>query len=358
MSQKPAPKRRGARVSPQNRYLATERIDDLEQLEFDDELPDAQFLRTQFLPDDSRSIVSENDSPDLSFRYSLNPYRGCEHGCAYCYARPTHEYLGLSAGVDFETQVFVKHRAPELFRAWLNRPAWQPEVVCFSGVTDCYQPAERRFALTRGCLQVALESRQPVAIVTKNMLVLRDLDLLTEMSARRLVSVNVSLTTLDHELAWTMEPRTSSPARRLEAIRRLADAGVLVRVLTAPVIPGLNDSEIPQLLGAAADAGAQSASYILLRLPLTVKPVFLDWLAAHYPDRAPKVVSRIQNVRSGKMNDSQFGVRHRGSGNIAAQIGQSFRLFARKHGLDQPLPPLDFSQFRPVPAAGGQMKLF
>lgn len=357
--QPPQAKRRGAQVSPDNRFLPVQHVADFEHREYDEELrQENRVLPTEFIADESRSIISENNSPDLGFRYSLNPYRGCEHGCAYCYARPTHEYLGLNAGLDFESKIYVKHRAAALFRDWLNRPNWQPEVVCFSGITDCYQPAERQFQLTRACLQVALEARQPVSIVTKNSLITRDIELLTEMAQRRIVHVNISVTTLDSKLAHEMEPRTSVPTRRLETIHKLSAAGIPVRVMAAPVIPGLNDSEIPAILQAAAKAGATTAAYILLRLPLTVKPVFLDWLARRFPNRQSKVMSQIQATRNGELNDSGFGTRLCGSGEIAGQIQQTFRVFARKHSLDGPLLKLDYSQFHPPRASNGQLRMF
>ena len=247
----PPQKGRSAAGDPPNRFLAVHRAADPDaELDPEDD-PSQQRVATQFLPDRSESIVTENDSPDVPFRYSVNPYRGCEHGCSYCYARPSHEYLGLGAGLDFESKIFVKERAPELFARWLARDGWQPEMICFSGITDCYQPAERNYALTRGCLQVAAEARQPIGIITKNRLVTRDLDVLRPMAERSLVHVSISITTLDEQLARRMEPRTSRPAARLEAIRELSKAGVPTRVMVAPVIPGLNDSEIPQILKAA-----------------------------------------------------------------------------------------------------------
>ena len=265
------PKGRAAHSSPPNRFEKVHVEPDYEQLEHDEEFLEALGTRpTEFLPDTSQTIISENDSPDVPFRYSLNPYRGCEHGCAYCYARPTHEYFGLNAGLDFESKIFVKHRAPELFREFLARDRWQSELIAMSGVTDCYQPAERQFRLTRGCLEVALEARQPMGIITKNALVLRDLDLLGEMARLNLVHVHLSVTSLDEELARTMEPRTSRPAARLRAITALTAAGVPTSAMVAPVIPGLNDSEIPALLAALAAAGAIKAGYTLVRLPLAV----------------------------------------------------------------------------------------
>ncbi len=349
---------RGSPLAPGNRFEATHRQADLEQVAHDEEyLNSLRRVPTQYLPDDSATIVSENNSPDLGFRYSVNPYRGCAHGCAYCYARPTHEYLGLNAGIDFETRVLVKHRAPELFRKFLARRSWQPQLIAFSGVTDCYQPAERRFRLTRGCLEVAAECRQPIGIVTKNALVTRDLDVLTQMAAHNHIGVAISLTSLDGELARELEPGTSKPAARLRTITTLAEAGVPTQVMLAPIIPGLNDMEIPQLLQAAHEARAQYASYILLRLPLAVKPIFLDWLTRVRPDDAQRVESRIRGTRDGKLNDAGFGSRHRGEGELAGQISASFKVFARKFGLDQkPAAPSANGFVRP--SLDGQQRLF
>jgi DNA repair photolyase len=355
----PKPTGRGSHINPPNRFEAVHAEADLEHFEHDPELlPDTSRPPTQYLPDNSQSIVSENDSPDIPFRYSLNPYRGCSHGCAYCYARPTHEYLGFSAGLDFETKVMVKHQAAELFRAFLARPAWKPELIVLSGVTDCYQPAEREFRLTRQLLEVALEARQPMGIITKNALVTRDLDLLREMSSRRLVQVNLSITTLDAELARTMEPRTSTPTAKLKAIRTLADAGIPVRVMVAPIIPGLTDSHIPAVLKAVAEAGAQAAGYTMLRLPLSVKPVFLEWLQRTQPDSRQRIESAIRSTRDGALNSSQFGKRMAGSGPRADQIKQIFRTFAKKYGLDRKLPEYDFEQFCPPLSHTGQLRLF
>jgi DNA repair photolyase len=353
-------KGRGSALSPANRFLAFEREPDLEHGRADGDEDDVQRdgRRTQFLADRSQSIISENDSPDVPFRYSLNPYRGCEHGCAYCYARPSHEYLGFNAGIDFESKILVKDQAPDLFRRWLARDGWQPEMICFSGITDCYQPAERRLRLTRACLEVALEARQPVGVITKNALVTRDLDVLTEMARLKLVHVSLSVTTLDEELARRMEPRTSPPSARLRAITELAAAGVPTRAMCAPVIPGLNDSEIPRLLAAAKRAGAMGAGYVLLRLSGSVRPVFLDWLAQSEPTRAARVESLIRQTREGSLNDTRFGSRMKGTGLIARQIEQTFRTFARRFKLDQPLPEFDVTQFRAPRVPGGQMRLF
>jgi len=355
----PAPRGRGSPIRPANRFGETHAEPDLEQVaENPEHLDELGQVPTTYLPDASRSIISENESPDLPFRYSLNPYRGCQHGCAYCYARPTHEYLGLSAGLDFESKIFIKHRAAELFHEWLARDCYEPDTVILSGVTDCYQPGEREFRVTRSCLEVALEARQPVSIITKNALVTRDLDLLTELAERKLVAVGVSITTLDTELARIMEPRTSSPQARLRTLRELSAAGVPTRVMAAPLIPGLNDSELPAILAAARDAGARTAGYILLRLPLTVRPVFLEWLHRTQPTRAERIEGLIRSTREGALNQSRFGARFRGTGPMAEQIRQTFTVFARRYGLDKPVQRLDTSQFqRPLPKSG-QMRLF
>jgi DNA repair photolyase len=321
------------------------------------ESPERTRLKTQFFADDSQAILASNDSPDVGFRWSVNPYRGCELGCAYCYARPSHEYLGFDAGLDFETRIMVKHHAPELLRAALARPNWRGELIAFSGVTDCYQPAEREYRLTRGCLEVCAETSQAVTIITKNALVTRDIDLLAPLAARNVASVNISVTTLDAELARELEPRTSPPAKRLAAIRELSDAGVGVCALLAPIIPGLNDEEIPAILAAAREAGATSASYVLLRLPLAVEPIFRDWLQRHVPDKRARVEARIRDTRGGKLSDSQFGRRHRGEGVYAEQIAATFKVFAHKLGFSRGWMPLDESQFTP-PTTGGQLRLF
>jgi DNA repair photolyase len=283
--------RHGSMIDPPNRFERTRHEADLEHLEWDQEyLTGLNERQVEYLTDASKSIVSENDSPDVGFRYSVNPYRGCQHGCSYCYARNSHEYLGLNAGLDFETKIIVKQDAPQLLRDFLSKKSWKPEVIVFSGVTDCYQPAERQFKLTRQCLEVALECHQPVGIITKNALVVRDIDILREMASLRLVHVNISVTSLDPELARIMEPRTSTPAARLRAIQTLTAAKIPARVMVAPIIPGLNDSEIPAILGASKDAGAGSAGHVLLRLPLSVRPVFVDVPAA------PTAVSETENV--------------------------------------------------------------
>lgn len=358
-SERPRPRRTGAGFRPPNRFGGAHFEVDPAALSDDPETVAAlEDPRVRYLPDRSRSVVSANDSPDVGFRFSLNPYRGCQHGCSYCYARPTHEYLGLDAGVGFETTILVKHDAPALLREFLGRPGWGAEPVVLSGVTDPYQPAEVRFGITRGCLEVAADCRQPVALITKNALILRDLPLIARLAADRLVQVNVSVTTLDAELARGMEPRTSPPAARLRAIRGLAEAGVPVRVLVAPVIPGLTDAEIPAILDAAREAGAIGAGYGLVRLPLAVGPIFWEWLDRTRPGRADRVRRRIRECRGGRANDSTFGRRMVGTGEFAARIADLFRLFRRRAGLDGPLPPLESGRFRPPADPAGQMFLF
>jgi DNA repair photolyase len=350
---------RGAQISPGNRFERTQLVPDLEQLAADDELlAEKQRPPTVFLPNNTRRIINTNDSPDIPFRYSLNPYRGCEHGCAYCYARPGHETLGMNAGLDFETKIIAKYDAPTLLRDELADPRWTPDTISISGVTDCYQPADRQFQITRGCLQVLLEARNPLGIVTKNALVTRDLDILVPLAELHLVHVYVSITTLDAELARTMEPRTSTPAARLKAIEQLSAAGVPVGVMIAPIIPGLNDIEIPQVLKAARDAGAKSAGHTLVRLPLAVAPIFEDWLRRAYPLKAERVLSLIRSTRDGKLNDSQWGRRMRGEGAYAETLSATFAAFKRKLGIEGRLSKLDPSNFRPPKSTDGQLSLF
>lgn len=350
--------RHGSRIDPPNRFISVHAEPDFEQLEWDQEHLRGISDRTiEYIPDSSRSIVSENNSPDIPFRYSVNPYRGCMHGCSYCYARPGHEYLGFNAGLDFETRIVFKPDAPALFREFLGRSSWKPEPITFSGVTDCYQPAERQFQLTRQCLQVALDCRQPVSIITKNALVVRDLEILKGLAEYGLVHVFVSITTLDSQLARDMEPRTSIPSARLRAVRILAEAGIPVGVMVAPLIPGLNDSEIPALLQAAKEAGAMTAGSVLLRLPLTVEPVFQEWLTRTQPLKAERILGLIRRTRNGKLNDSSFGTRMTGSGEIADQIKSIFHVVRQKLGFTN-LPPLDCTRFRPAVPRNGQQWLF
>ena len=346
---------RGVANNPANRFERLHRQPEA----FDD--PDildggaAQLPQTVYLHDTSQSIISENDSPDVPFRYSINPYRGCSHGCVYCYARPTHEWLGFSAGLDFETQIMVKSAAPELLRKELMKPKYSPDHLSMSGVTDCYQPAEKQFRITRGCLEVLAEFRHPVGIVTKNHLVTRDIDLLSSLAKLESVAVYLSITTLDPELSRKMEPRTSSPRRRLEAVKMLADAGIPVGVLTAPVIPGLNDHEIPNILKAAAEAGARFAGFVSLRLPHGVAPMFEEWLGLHYPNHKEKVLSRIKSMRDGKLNDANFGSRMTGTGIWAEQIRAMFELGKKAAGIEWKMPRLEAKHFK---RPGEQLKLW
>jgi DNA repair photolyase len=305
---------------------------------------------TQFFRDSSRTIIARNDSPDVGFDASINPYRGCEHGCTYCYARPTHEYLGFSAGLDFETKIMVKEDAPELLRRELAAPRYQPQPLALSGVTDPYQPIERRLGLTRRCLEVLVEFRNPVVIVTNSHLVTRDCDLLMELARFHAVSVFVSVTTLDAELARAMEPRATSPAGRLAAIEELGRAGVPVGVLIAPVIPGLTDHELPAIIKAVAAAGAGSAGYVLLRLPLAVAGLFEQWLDRHRPASRDKVLGRIRAMRDGRLNDARFGSRMRGDGVMAEQIHALFDVACRQAGLNERRLELSTAAFRRPPS--------
>jgi DNA repair photolyase len=332
---------RGAGDNPPNRFepLHYEREPD----EPGDEGPNPQ---TMFLKDVSRSLITTNDSPDVGFDASINPYRGCEHGCIYCYARPTHEYLGFSAGLDFETRIMVKEDAPDLLRRQLSAPHWQPKVLGISGVTDPYQPIERHLQLTRRCLQVLAEFRNPAIIITKNRLVTRDIDVLAELAEHKAASVLVSVTTLEGGLARILEPRATQPAGRLAGIAELARAGIPVGVLVAPVIPGLTDHEMPRILQAAREAGAGGAGYVLLRLPLAVAPLFEDWLERHFPEKKSKVLGRIRSLRGGKLNDSRFGSRMCGEGELADVLKEMFTIACRKAGFHGRGPELSTAAFR------------
>jgi DNA repair photolyase len=310
---------------------------------------------TQIFEDQTRSVLNKVESPDIPFSWSLNPYRGCEHGCIYCYARPGHEFLGLSMGLDFETKIHAKPRAAEILREELSRPRWLGETIALSGVTDPWQPIEREQEITRRCLEVLVEHRQATAVITKNKLILRDLDLLAALAAHGAVHAAVSITTLDNELAAKMEPRASSPRDRLTAIRELTRAGIPVRIMTAPMIPGLNDHEMPKILEAAAEAGAVGAGYAMLRLPYQIKDLFMEWLTRNFPDRAGKVESLIRQVRGGELNTAEFGTRMRGEGPIAAKVSATFNIFARRYGLDQPLPKLNQAAF--VRPSRGELSL-
>jgi len=302
---------------------------------------------TLFLRDDSRSIIARNESPDVPFDASINPYRGCEHGCIYCYARNYHEYLGFSAGLDFETRILVKEDAPELLRHELGSPRWRPQVLGVSGATDPYQPVERKLELTRRCLEVLVDCRNPVSIVTKSALVTRDSDLLAELARFNAASVALSIPTLSGDLVRVMEPRTSHPRERLKAISQLAAQGIPCGVMVAPVIPGLTDHELPAVIEAATDAGAVFAIWLMLKLPGAVSGLFQDWLQQHFPDRQEKVLNRIRSLRGGRLSDSRFGRRMRGEGVFSEQVRALFDAACKKHGLNGPSPALSTSSFRP-----------
>ncbi|MBI5475073.1 MAG: PA0069 family radical SAM protein [Ignavibacteriae bacterium] len=334
---------RSAGFNPPNRF---EKLH-LEPLDIDvPSEPDEPQLQTTFYLDSSKTILAKNDSPDLPFDYSINPYRGCEHGCIYCYARPSHEYLGFSAGLDFESKIMVKMDAAKLLSETLRKESWQPQMVAFSGNTDCYQPAERKLQLTRECLKVFLDHRNPVGLITKNALVLRDLDLLQEMAKYNLIHVMLSITSLDAQLIRKMEPRTSSPENRLNAIEELARNGVPVGVNIAPTIPGLTDEELPAILKSAAERGAQSAGYLLLRLPGAVEPLFLNWLGRELPERSGKIINRIRDTRQGELSEARFGKRMRGEGEIAAAIHSLFEINMRKYNLNKRWHGLSTEHFR------------
>lgn len=335
---------RGPNLAPPNRF-ASEWVElDPEDGAGEEDPP--RTVRTWWGIDHASTILTRNDSPDIPFTWSLNPYRGCEHGCAYCYARPTHEYLGFNAGLDFETRILVKDRAADLLRAALARPSWVPDPLVMSGVTDCYQPVERRLRITRSCLEVLAECRHPVGVVTKNALITRDLDLLAPLAGWGACRVGVSLTTLDPGLARRLEPRAAGPALRLETIRKLSGAGIPVVAMLAPVIPAVNDHEIPRLLQAAADAGARHAAFILLRLPHAVKDVFSGWLDMHLPERREKVLSQLRSFHGGDLYRAAFATRRTGTGPAAERLRALFRVWAGRTGLDRPLEPLSTAAFR------------
>ena len=347
----PTVKGRGAAQNPSNRF---EKI----HLEPDEEWnPDENgSIRTRYLRDTTQSFINYNNSPDVGFEASINPYRGCEHGCIYCFARPTHEYLGFSAGLDFESRIMVKEDGPELLRKELSAPKWKPQTIVMSGVTDCYQPIERKLKLTRRCLEVLAEFRNPVAIITKNHLVTRDIDFLGELARHNAAAVNVSITTLDATLTPRLEPRASLPEFRLAAVRELSAAGIPVNVMVAPVIPGITDHEMPRIIEAAAEAGAISVGFTPVRLPWAVAPLFENWLTRHFPDRKEKVLNRIREMRGGKLNDPNFGSRMRGAGIFAEQIRRVFEIACRRAGLPKKNVDLSTASFR-VPA-GPQLTLF
>lgn len=354
-----SPTARGTNTNPAGRFealtLDTDFDDGWDMSGEDDDFPEHK-LRTQFFNDHNKSILTYNNSPDLPRSVMLNPYRGCEHGCVYCFARPSHEYLGLSAGLDFESKIFVKKSAPTLLRKTLAAKRYRPQAISISGNTDPYQPIERRLQITRQCLKVLAEFRHPVGIITKNHLVTRDIDILQELAQHQAIAVNISLTSLDSHLIKSMEPRTSRPKARLRAIEKLSAAGIPVNVLMGPIIPGLTDHEIPILLKSAADAGARSAGYTMLRLSHGLRELFVDWLEHHYPLKKSRVLGRIKDVRGGKLNDTRWGLRQLGEGPYADHIATIFSAHKKKFQLNRPIT-LNDQAFRQL-SCSNQLDLF
>lgn len=338
-------KGRGSQINLPNRFekVYTEPSEDYEE-HF--ECDGKNKIETVFFKDNSKSVLVKNESPDIGAGYSINPYRGCEHGCVYCYARPTHEYLGFSSGLDFETKIMVKHDAHTLLEKEFTKKNWIPQTVLFSGNTDCYQPVERKLEITRKCLGVFLKFRNPVVIITKNALVQRDIDILKELSEQDLVRVVISITTLKKELQRKMEPRTSSPSMRLQTIDFLSSNGITAAVNVAPVIPGLTDEEIPEILRSASENGAKYAGRVMLRLPHSVKELFSSWIRREFPGRADKILNRIKELHGGKLYDSNFGTRLTGEGVWADTIKKIFESNCRKYGLNKNKTPLPVNLFR------------
>jgi DNA repair photolyase len=346
-------KGRGAQFNTPNRFSKTDLV--LEHMEGIDELPDPD-QKTDFIAEYPRSVLNRNDSSDLPFTYSLNPYQGCEHGCVYCYARNTHQYWGYSAGLDFEQKIMFKPEAAERLRNHFNNKNYQPESISLSGNTDCYQPAERKLKITRSLLEVFLEFRHPVGIITKNSLILRDLDLLSQLAERNLVHVMISVTTLREDLRQLMEPRTVTAMNRLKVVETLARSGIPTGVMTAPVIPGLNSDELPELIRLAAEHGALAAGYTIVRLNGSVKDLFKDWLQKNFPDATGKIWNQIRNCHGGQVNDSRFGKRMSGEGKIAESVRQLFKMAVKRYMNNRKLPDYDYSQFR-IPGSVSQLSL-
>ncbi|HEX4078954.1 MAG TPA: PA0069 family radical SAM protein [Rhizomicrobium sp.] len=346
---------RGARSNASGRYERETRVLVDDGWTREDEEPPA--LKTEVLRDSSRTIITRNKSPDISFEQSINPYKGCEHGCVYCFARPTHAYLGLSPGADFESRLFAKPNAAELLARELSAPGYVPKVIAMGTNTDPYQPIERQLKITRAILEVLRDHRHPVGIVTKSPLILRDLDILAPMAEEGLARAALSVTTLDRKLARTMEPRAATPERRIDAIRELTGAGVPASVMFAPVIPALNDEELETVLATAAEAGASGAGYVLLRLPLEIKDLFREWLEDKVPGRAKHVMSLIRQMRGGKDYDSQWHTRMKGTGPYAEMIAKRFHMAVRRLGLNQERAPLSTEKFRRPPRPGDQLCL-
>ncbi len=353
---KPPPRGRGSHSNASGRFERFVRHEIDDGWTHEDPVPEQ--LKTQIFRDAARTVITRNQSPDVPFDRSINPYRGCEHGCIYCFARPTHAYLGLSPGVDFEAKLYQKPEAAKLLARELRGEDYVPQTIALGTNTDPYQPIEKRFRITREVLKVLSAFNHPVGIVTKSPLIVRDIDILGPMAERGLVKVAISVTTLDRKLARTMEPRCATPERRLQALDLLSRAGIPTTVLMAPIIPALNDPEIEDVLARVKDAGAARAGYVLLRMPLEIKELFAEWLEAHYPDRAGKVLSLMRQMRGGKDYDAAWGQRMKGRGPYAVLIAKRFRLAARRLGLDAPSLELDCGQFAPPPAIGDQLGLF
>ena len=347
---------RGAKSNHTSRFDTQQREDFDDGWTEDDAEP--KKLTTTVSPMKSKTVITRNDSPDISFDKSINPYKGCENGCIYCYARPAHAYLGLSPGLDFESRLYFKPEAGTLLEKELSNPRYKPSTIHIGGDTDPYQPVERTLRVTRALIETLSRFRHPFSIITKSALITRDIDLMAPMAAEGLVHASVSITSLDRRLARSMEPRAATPERRLDAVRQLAAAGIPTNVMFAPIIPGLNDHEMEGVLQRAAEAGAMSAHYVLLRLPLEIKDLFAEWLETDHPDRARRVMSLVRQTRGGAAYQSEFGKRMRGDGPVADLIAERFRKARKRFGLDRPSPPYDLTKFRVPPKAGDQMGLF
>lgn len=344
-------KGRGAQLNTHNKYVPQQLVQ--EHYEgLDEDLPTEH--ATEFFHEYPKKIVNKPESPDMPLMYSVNPYQGCEHGCIYCYARNAHEYWGFSAGIDFETKIMVKPHAPQLLQETFEKPTWQADTIMLSGNTDCYQPAERKYQLTRKMLEICLRYRNPVGIITKNALILRDIDILSEMAKLNLVHIYISLTTLNEKLRLAMEPRTVTGQQRLRVIEKLTAAGIPVGVMTAPIIPALNSYEIPKLIEEAANHGALGAGYTIVRLNGSIAPIFTDWVHKNFPDRANKVLKLIKACHAGQLNDSRFGVRKVGDGKVAENIKQLHQMASKRFLAGRSFPPIDKTAFR----RPGQMALF
>ncbi|WPU99343.1 PA0069 family radical SAM protein [Mucilaginibacter sp. cycad4] len=346
-------KGRGAQVNTHNKFLKNKYV--LDHIEGIDE-PLLENSNTQLFEETPKKIVSKSNSPDLSHMYSINPYQGCEHGCIYCYARNTHEYYGFSAGLDFERKIIIKPNAPELLEQYFNKKNYKPVCIMLSGNTDCYQPVERKLKITQALLEVFWKYKNPVSIITKNNVILRDIDLLTDMARLNLVHVNISITSLNEQLRQKLEPRTVTATGRLAVVQKLSERGIPVRVMAAPIIPGLNSNEVPNIIKAAADRGALAAGFTMVRLNGSIAEIFSDWIYKAFPDRAEKVLNMIRSTHDGKLNDSDYGRRMSGDGKVAESIHQMFRMACKRFMADRQMPEYDYSLF--VPRKGKQTSMF